>query len=59
VADTNKSREQWKLKAEVASQRLETLEAENAELLTKISALEREKKNGAQAGPSLIASLAD
>jgi chromosome segregation ATPase len=44
VADANKSREQWRLKAEVTSQRLETLEAENTQLLTKISALEREKK---------------
>jgi hypothetical protein len=44
VADANKSREQWRLKAEAVSQRLETLELENAELLTKISVLEREKK---------------
>jgi hypothetical protein len=48
VADANKSREQWRLKAEVANQRLETLEAENAELLTKISALDREKKTEPQ-----------
>ena len=44
VADANKSREQWRLKAEVASQRLETLEAENAELLRKISRSIAKKK---------------
>jgi hypothetical protein len=44
AADANNSREQWRLKAEAARQRLETLELENAELLTKISMLEREKK---------------
>jgi hypothetical protein len=44
MADANKSREQWRLKAEAASQCLETLERKNAELLTKISVLEREKK---------------
>jgi predicted nucleic acid-binding Zn-ribbon protein len=46
VADVTKSREQWRLKAETASQRLDTLEAENAELMARISTLEEEKKTG-------------
>jgi chromosome segregation ATPase len=49
VADVTKSREKWKLKAEAASQRSAILEAEKAELLTRISALEEEKKTPAPA----------
>ncbi len=48
VADVTKSREQWKLKAEAASQRSDALEAENIELLRRISALEQ----GGKIGPS-------
>ena len=48
VAAVAKSREQWKLKAEAASQRSDALEAENIELLRRISALEQ----GGKIGPS-------
>lgn len=43
IADLTKSREQWKLKAEHAGERLAALEAESADLRTQIAA-EREKK---------------
>jgi hypothetical protein len=51
VADVTKSREQWKLKAEVASRRWDSLEAEKVELLTRVSALEQEKKLGPKRFP--------
>jgi septal ring factor EnvC (AmiA/AmiB activator) len=50
VADVTKSREQWKFKAEAASQRVDVLEAQNVALQTRISALEERKKR-AQAFP--------
>jgi hypothetical protein len=50
IADLTKSREQWKLKAEQAGERLATLEAENAELRAQ-RAEEEKKKNGPGGGP--------
>ncbi len=49
VADLTKSREQWRTKAEQASQRLADVEAENAE--PRAGSLRRRKKNGPEAGP--------
>jgi chromosome segregation ATPase len=46
IADLTKSRQQWRLKAEQAGERLSALEAEIAELRTRITASD-EKKNGA------------
>jgi len=40
VADVTKSREQWRLKAEIADKRVAALEAENVELRTRLSVLE-------------------
>ena len=44
-----KSREQWRLKAEIADKRVAALEAENVELRTRLSVLEPEKKTPAPA----------
>ena len=44
VADLTKSREQWRLKAATAVQRVTALEAEAAALRTRIATLEEEKK---------------
>ena len=49
VADVTKSREQWRLKAEIADKRVAALEAENVELRTRLSVLEPEKKTPAPA----------
>ena len=48
VADVTKSREQWRLKAEIADKRVAALEAENVELRTRLSVLEPEKKRQPQ-----------
>src|SRR6202008_3026460 len=50
IADLTKSREQWKLKAEQAGERLATLEAENAEL--RAQRAEEEKKKRTRRGPA-------
>jgi septal ring factor EnvC (AmiA/AmiB activator) len=43
IADLTKSREQWRLKAEQASEQLSTSEAEVAALRARIAALEEKK----------------
>jgi predicted nuclease with TOPRIM domain len=44
VADLTRSREQWRAKAEQASERLGVLEAENAELRARFAEAEDKKK---------------
>jgi prefoldin subunit 5 len=44
IADLTKSREQWKLKAEQAGERLAALEAENAQLRAQMAAAEKKKR---------------
>src|SRR4051794_16762490 len=44
IADLTKSREQWKLKAEQAGERLSALEAENAEPRAQMAAAEKKKR---------------
>jgi hypothetical protein len=51
IADLTKSREQWRGKAEQASERLAALEAEIAGLRAQVAAAEEEKKNGTGGGP--------
>lgn len=45
VADVTKSREQWRTRAEAASQQLATRDAEVAALRARVVALEMEKKS--------------
>ena len=49
IADLTKSREQWRLKAEQTDEQRVALEAEIAELRTRISALEQKKKRHREA----------
>jgi chromosome segregation ATPase len=44
IADLTKSREQWRAKAEQAGERLGALEAENAELRSRLAEAEDKKK---------------
>jgi hypothetical protein len=44
IADLTKSREQWRLKAQQAGERLSALEAETAALRARIAASEEKKK---------------
>jgi septal ring factor EnvC (AmiA/AmiB activator) len=44
IADLTKSRDQWKLKAEQATEQLAAVEAENAQLRAQIAADEEKKK---------------